>query len=327
VHGDSAAPYLAAPYPPKGATGVSVHTAVQVIVADDDTGVDSTTVGLIIDDDEVDPIIEPAGGDPPAYLVRWMSPGGFAYGSTVRVEVVAADFAGNWMRGGWSFQVVSEEDWQEQLPAMGPFDGEWMGFGAWGGEARFSWLESRLTDTYRLRFRSLFEGAEYLFDLDESLCSRAFGVVTFSVRMERAQWQALAAAGLWDWSVVGYDPVAGRVVGRYSEPQSFRFASPRCTELLRPRDLAIFAGESRPVFSWRVDNRAVGYLFGMARLGADGVPVEPYYVADLPLFVNELPVSAANWKDLPAGRYVWTCVAVHADGSQAEYMLRHFVKE
>ncbi len=320
---DGAPPYLASPFPPEGSSNNSLSVIIRAIIADDDTGVNPASIGMVLDDDGVEPIIEPAGNDGRAYWVKYQPPAGLPLGREVRVRIEGFDMAGNFMSDEWGFFTEETQSQQERLPALEPGDGAFMSYGKSQGSAAFSWLESGRSESYRFRLTHAADSQDYDVDLTAADVTSAFSIVTFTVNLPRWQWDAAAGTGEWDWSVVARDPNTNELLGQYSEPLSFQFAPSNCTELSTPLDYAVLHTDAAPVFRWKRDPDALEYLFAMTRI-EHGVPVGPLYTAEVPFLFTEIPVTPRAWESVADGDYIWSTVAIRTSGEFADYMLHHF---
>lgn len=103
---DTSPPRLATRAPGAGASGIDVATTLVVSLADAGSGVDATSVVLRIDSNVVQPAIS---GTPDSLVLRYAPSPGFPAGTTVPVQLTAADRAtpANSASWNWSFTTAA----------------------------------------------------------------------------------------------------------------------------------------------------------------------------------------------------------------------------
>jgi len=105
---DTAGPVATAFNPAGGTTGVSVGTDVVVALQDTGSGVDQSTIEMMVDSEEVYPAIT---GSPASYTLTYNPQVDFGYNTSVPVIINARDLAGNAMsQVSYTFTTSPEQD-------------------------------------------------------------------------------------------------------------------------------------------------------------------------------------------------------------------------
>ena len=324
VEADSSPPYLTSPIPPKGAQGVQRQPLIVVMVSDDETGVDPMSLSFIISDEEVEPIIEPSEN---GYRLIYKPETELPAGSKIVVRVEAFDYAGNFMDESWYFWTEDKaSSGRGKMSLISPQNGQWLSFVKHRGRAIFSWQDLDDSLNYLLKFSS--EGiGEVMIELTPEDITKAFSIASYSIPLSSFEWLELSNLGEFEWTVAGIDPNSKKIIIDFAEPNKVTFASPLSVVLKSPLDLAILTNNTPPIFKWEIYPLAKGYVFGMVKLDSEGNFTDEYYIAELPLFINELPVSQVTWQSLSPGEYVWTVIAKLKNKQYSDYILYRFTKE
>lgn len=104
---DSIPPFTTNHIPARGATQISPNTSIRFHLQDLSSGVDSSTIVLMMNERIVCPKIR---GNAQDYLIDFRPHPGFEYNQNVRVEIRAKDFAGNEMKPDkYSFSILVDE--------------------------------------------------------------------------------------------------------------------------------------------------------------------------------------------------------------------------
>ena len=104
--GDSAAPYRNSASPSPNSSDVPVLPSISVAIADDDYGVDATSLIMRVNGQAVTPVIN---GFSNYYTLTYEPPAAFNYGQVVTIQLEATDLAGNVMpTNSYSFTIEGE---------------------------------------------------------------------------------------------------------------------------------------------------------------------------------------------------------------------------
>jgi hypothetical protein len=107
VVGDPWPPEFTELYPPPGAVDVPVDTEISLVILDEGSGVDPSSVVMLVNDQPVSPTLNPVPG---GYEALYMPPSDLPYGAVITVAAGACDLFGNCADTSWRFTTVLPPD-------------------------------------------------------------------------------------------------------------------------------------------------------------------------------------------------------------------------
>ncbi len=318
---DTEPPVIDQQSPAPSADNIDVASEVSFILRDAGSGINLDSIVVAVDGIPAEDAI--LLGDSAEVRVVYDPPGDLRAGADIVVMVLAADLADNTATFAWSFHTAASGSTAPQ--PVYPMNDAWLNRLLEQGMIKFSWTSWGISAVYRIEV-SIYDLPVFTLDYGPDNYSFALGLATVSYPVAANSWDVLAELGSISWRVVEIDMIGGSEVSAYSDPFSFTLARTDSVTLRTPEDFSVLSPSEPPVFTWDPDPTASGYLFGLAHAAEDGIYFDEIYSADIPYFMVEIPVTDEVWQQLSPGYWIWTALALDAQGQYGNFMMFHFEK-